>query len=145
MVHVFHGSPMLSLFKLVGIAACLKSTAHFCVIWQGPQVSCRKPPFWKKKVPKLIPKSCADSMPKSTLVASLLHVVLYSISFGPPLKFHFDNLIYETVPFVFVVDFSIFLLRQVPKSILWHSLPACLLDSESSMLLLLNAFAEHFV
>ena len=72
-----NGSPMLSLFKLVGSAACLKSTAHFCVIWRRPQVSCRQPPFWKKQVPKLIPKSCVDRMPKSTPVASLLHVMFY--------------------------------------------------------------------
>lgn len=72
-----NGSPMLSLFKLVGSAACLKSTAHFCVIWRRPQVSCRQPPFWKKQVPKLVPKSCVDRMPKSTPVASLLHVMFY--------------------------------------------------------------------
>ena len=42
------------------------------------------------------------------------------------------NMLCELIaPFVFDVDATIFLLRQVPKSILWGSLPACLLNSGS--------------
>ena len=51
----------------------------------------------KKQVGKLIPKSCADKMPKSTPVASLLHVVFFGFSvtdpflFDPPVEFHFEK------------------------------------------------------
>jgi hypothetical protein len=38
-------------------------------------------------------------------------------------------------PFVLVVDATIFLLRQVPKSILWDRLPACLFNSGPFVLL----------
>ena len=50
-----NGSPMLSLFKLVGSAACLKSTAHFCVIWRRPKSLAGSRHFGRSRSPNSFP------------------------------------------------------------------------------------------
>lgn len=89
---------MLSLFKIVGIATCLKSTAHFCVIWRGPQVSCRKLPFWQERFPNSFPSlvqtECQNPLlwPACYTVYYILFLFCHESFFDPQLEFHFEKI-----------------------------------------------------